>query len=577
MPLEFQVSNEGGDGGAVTIPEIISQLTEAGYQPHGYSADGMMLTLADEQGPYQVKVEDALNQLGWQISEVKPENADYSAVSPKWRAAVEMLPNDDTRRAYVEGQMKRLGHTDIQVVGRGRDWYAFNPQSSQWVALTNQPGLGVSDAAGLAAGLPRFAGSLAGGAAGGALAGLAAIPSGPGAIAAGIGGAGVGAGVGSALGGGASRALLAQFDPELANVMKENMGDVAKDVGIESGVDAVTMGAAKGLGPLFRGAINKGPVSSAARAVGAGSEHAGEALSKTSRFLGGVSSSEEAAQAAKAAEGGIGKQVAHALTGPQMRQDITGAVAIPGVAETQAVAYGLQAPSLLGRSLLEGAESLGKTKTMQDLFPGAARGLRTFATRMSRGSPRMPAPERMAEEAAARIGGEKAAIDKTVAMRDVGGNIGERAAMRLSRNPRSVYQSALDEARSAGKPYAESLDLAEEAAKAAEKTLAERSVRWRKSGEAVGKVADTAERAGEGLLSATRMVTRKGLQGAGLAGHVLQHGGRGLKLAGRVAQPLESRGLMRAGAEEALGPDYERLDPWSPRRARARMDQQLAY
>lgn len=574
--LEFRVSNEAGDGGAVSMPELIQQLQEAGYQPGGYTADGMQLTLHDDQGPYNVRTTDVLGQLGWNVLDIRPENADYSAVSPQWRAAIGALPNDDTRRAYVEGQLKRLGHQEAQVIGQGDEWYAYNPATSQWVGLTNEPGADMSDVAGIAAGAPRFLGSIAGGALGGLGAGALGLPSGPGALAVAAAGTAAGAGLGGGLGDAATRAALGAMDPELARVMRENLGDVAKDVALNAGVDAATGGAARALAPVARGVINSGPVSTAVRGLGYGAEKGGQAVSGAARFLRGGTARQAAAAEEALAGAGAGKQMLGALTGPQMRQDLAAGMFVPGGAEAQALGYGLQAPAMLARSGLNLGEGLAESRLLQELAPGAAKNLGAFISRMSRGSPRMPAPERAAEEIAARLGGQKGTIDSTLKIGDLGRSAGETAAASLSRKPGSVYTQVLERSQASGMPFAEARQAAEEAAQRQLGTIADRSVTWGRRGESVGRAVDAAENLGEGITTGLRTVTRKGLEAADYGGKAAQYGGRAAKLAGRVAQPAENRAYMRYGAEEALGPDYGRLDPWSRRKERARMGQVLA-
>lgn len=570
MPIEFKVENSAGASGGINVNELVDQMRQAGYNPHGFSSDGMTLTLDDGQGPYQVKTEDALQELGWQVKDARPENVDYNEVKPAWRAEISMLPNDDMRKAYLEGKLKRAGHQDVQIMGKDKSWYAFNPASSQWVALTNQPGIGMSDAADVAAGIPRFVGSLAGGAA----AGAAGLPTtGPGAIATAAIGAGLGGGAGDAL----TRGAMAYMDPDYRKVAEENMGDMAKDVGLNAGVDAVTMGGAKALGPITKGLINRGPISSAVRGLGATAEVGGKAVAGTAKFLGGVSKAEIAAAERAAAEKGAVAELGHAFTGQQARQDIAGAMMIPGMAETQAASFLAQTPAFLTRSALSGVEGLGEAGFMRRMFPNASEKLRNLATALSR-TRGGPAPERMAEEMAAKIAGEKAATGGPLPMRDVYGNIGESLGGAGGRSARQkAYDATLKGGAGGAKmPHADAVRAAEQAAADAEAKYVSRGKVWRGRGETFGNVLDTAEQLGNTGLNASRAVTRGTLRGIRGAGRAAQAAGRTAKLVGRVGQPIEARALARYGTEEALGPDYEALDPWSPRRPAARMNGVLA-
>jgi hypothetical protein len=243
MALQFNVVNPEGVEGQVGVNDIVQQLQGSGEQILGVSADGSTIKMQDATGEFEAKTEDVLKDLGWQIQRAAPINPNYSAVNSDWRQAITMLPADDHKRAYLEGQFKKAGMGNVNIVGTGRDWYAFDPESNQYLALTNNPEWDSSDVREGLVTAPRVAGSVIGGAAG-AVMGGGANPL-TGAV-----GAGLGGGAADAL----TRAYGASRDPLLKEIMTGDMGAMAKDVGINAGLDALTQGAFLGI-PKVAGAL----------------------------------------------------------------------------------------------------------------------------------------------------------------------------------------------------------------------------------------------------------------------------------------------------------------------------------
>jgi hypothetical protein len=273
MSVEFTLQGSNGQTGVVDANYVVSQLQEAGYNPQGVSADGLTMTLVDDQGPYEVKTTEALKNLGWTVQTALPQNADYDNVQMGWRAAITKLPDDDTRRAYIEGQMKKLGHEAPSIVGSGRDWYAFNPASNQYVALTNNPTWDTSDLVeGGLEGMRAVGSALGGGA--GALSGGGT----PASIALGMGGAAAGGAAVDTI----QNLALGYLDPQFRETATKNMGAMGSDMAWKAGLDGLTAGAfgslAKYGGKLGAGLAQASPVSRAMQGTGASMQVAGRGV-----------------------------------------------------------------------------------------------------------------------------------------------------------------------------------------------------------------------------------------------------------------------------------------------------------
>ncbi len=257
--VEFTVQNADGHQQTMTDTALLDDMRTAGLNPMGFSADGLNVKFNDPtHGEFEVPIDAALGDKGWAVTGFKPINADYGAVSPKLRAALSQLPDDLMKEAYLKGTYK-----DATIKGSGDDWYMHNPDTNQWVALTNAPGLDLSDAA--AAGLEglRMVGTL-----GGALAGSAVAPG---------AGTAVGAGFGGAMGNALVKYGLAAFDPQFKEVLhempsEELLVDSLKAGGMDALATALPFGIAKVLPKSMAGNALKtflsGPVSSAAQGGG---------------------------------------------------------------------------------------------------------------------------------------------------------------------------------------------------------------------------------------------------------------------------------------------------------------------
>lgn len=533
MPVEYKIQNAGnGQVGNIKTPEIVSQLQEAGYNPQGMSADGTKITLHDDQGPYEVPVHEALKGLGWQVKGATPSDADYDNVQPAWRAAVHKLPDDESREAYIKGQMAKLGQPDAQVMGQGRDWHVFNPKTSQWVGVTNSPDWDKSDLVEAGLEIPRMAASALGGA-GGALAGegVASIP---------------GAMAGAALGGGAidtaERGLLAARDPVYRQVAGDRMGAMAKDVGFNAALDGATAGVfkgapmlAKGLlgktaGAATEGILNNGVVSTAARAAGKTAEMGGGAV----RGL------------AKMADREAGHDVMASM--------------IPGAAEGQTLGLGMRAPAWLSSKAADLAGRAGESKTMNAMAPDASANLRQLMREMTRKNTVLPSVGDQAEEQIGKFadtmaGGTKAPASARAAFDTKPSTLYANLGRSIGRNSYDVLKGG-----------------AEDASLPAWHAWGSKGASM---GQKFGKGLEDLDKLGQGVERTANAVGKSVIKGARYGGQGVQYGGKALKNAGRLGQPLENRALLRYGAEEAYRPDFEQASSSRKKKPQAMMGTEL--
>lgn len=566
MSLEFQIEGQGGSG-RVDANYVVSQLQQAGYNPQGMSADGMTLTLQDAQGPYQVKTTDALKNLGWNVMSMQPGNADYDNVQMGWRAAVNKLPDDDTRRAYIEGQMRKAGVEQPTVAGNGRDWFVFNPASSQWIAVTNRPDWDVSDAveAGLEA--PRAIASALGGAAGAVLGG------GLGSLATGAAGAAAGGGGMDFL----QRSALAHGYPGLfegddvyRQVVGQNLGATAADMGGRMALDAGTQGLFQGLPKLvgsFSPKIQQvtealtelSPVSRASQATGAGMQLTG----------GGVA--------------GLAKVVDN-----PMGRDLAGLV-LPISGDLSAGGFIAQGPAYLTGAAVKGMGSAGESEFMRRIAPGAAGWMRRQSDELSRVAPQMRTglaeeTQRVAQGAADAMRGRPAStygpeplnrFDPQTVFANLGQKIYNRGSDMMARlRPQMTPLERIMEQRSAGMGGIESLGLG-----SFERDLARQTMGGAKAmdmGRRFGRLVEDVGDLGRAAASAGSGIAGGAIKTARAAGETTRGMGTGLRALGTVGRPVETRAYARYGTEEALRPELEELNPLRRRRPSYMMGLELA-
>src|SRR5262245_34642355 len=107
MSINYDIKTPSGRDAQVTPAQIAQRLGKEGYNVVGTSADGTEFTINDAQGGYTIPVQAALEQLGMQVTNSAPSAPNFDAVSPLYRAAVEKLPDDESRQAYLQMKMRK--------------------------------------------------------------------------------------------------------------------------------------------------------------------------------------------------------------------------------------------------------------------------------------------------------------------------------------------------------------------------------------------------------------------------------------------------------------------------------------
>lgn len=375
MPLQFSATNpETGESQDFNLQELVADMQRNGEVVQGISPDGQQLNLVDSKGSFTVSPQQYLQNIGWQVQDVRPENPDYSGVDSGHRAAITAIAGEDNKRAYLEAQLKRQGVQNPKIMGQGRDFYYFDQNSGQYKALTNNPSWDQSDLAELGMEIPRGVGAVAVGAAGavGGPIGMAA-----------------GAAAGGAVGDVAGRATLGYFDPQAGDIMKQSMGRQALDVGLKSGLDAASVGVGHFL--------PNGIASTATKAFGAVGEAGGRLINK----------------AAKLVDNPMGREVVGSM------------MPVVGDASVAGTIARLPSQAVKGLSKVPGA--IGETPFMQKAFPETAQAMTDWSRRMYSKS-QLPTNTTGKIANAAQMGADYVAGKKpssTVTTEDVAGNIGE--------------------------------------------------------------------------------------------------------------------------------------------------------
>lgn len=522
--LQYQIENQEGVKDTLGANDIIQQLASSGQNVVGMSADGSTIKMNDGQGEFDVKVEDVLKHHGWNVAGMMPQDASYDHVNPEWRAAISMLPADDHKRAYIEGQMKRSGLDNVNIVGSGRDWFAFDPQQNRYIALTNSPEWDKSDAGEFLTEVPRAVGATLGGAAG-AVAGGGITPM---AIATGAGGAALGGGAADAI----TRMIAAEYDPVLKQVMIERFGDIAKDVGVKSAFDAAGGALLPGAGVIGKGAYNAmktGPISTMAKGLGSLAEGSGRVMAKGAGLL----------------DRPFGREVASTM--------------IPVAGDAVSAGMLAQMPGMAARGAARGIGSLGETQMLKNAAPELAQGMRLTSQQLMRpvrGSSNFTGQlTKGAEEAAGFLSGvPKPPPGKLPGTtEDIFGNLGEMIGGARGPDYRKALYGQYKTHRAGGA-------LAEEAAMRARDTvpLSENAILGRDIGRKIGRGFQTVENLGKDIEKIGTGATSAVLKGARLSGNTMNKAGVGARLTGTLAQPIENKTAMRYGAEEFLGDDLNK-------------------
>lgn len=547
MSLQFSIQNNDGVTTDLGVNDLVQQLQGQGYQVKGVSADGSAIKLVDDKGEYDVAPQDVLQDLGWKVAAVNPVDADYSNINKDWRQAVTVLPADDHKRAYLEGQFKQAGIPDAKIVGSGRDWFVFDPEMNKYVALTNNPDWDMSDASEALVSAPRIAGSMLGGAAG-AIAGGGLNP---------LTGA-LGAGAGGALGDAGTRLFMAQRDPQLKQIMTDDLGAMAKDVGVnalyDAGAQGLMLGAPKVIGSLLGPQAAKsaqtmaqsGPLSTVARKLGGMAEEGGRIVNKVTRV----------------ADTGFGREVA--------------SLGIPGAAEAVTLGTIGQLPSQAVRGAARGLGWTGQRQALQKAAPEAAEWMTKTSKNLLRPShgPSNFSNElsALADKGSTLLSGAKPSMAKVGGRtEDVLGNLGEMIG---GGNPaRDVMKRAYKEAREYGISAVDAKKLAEQAA---EEALPESAKMTRNLMRKAGRGLQNIENFSRGVESTGKAVTGGILKGARAGSYVAGKGGSIVKNTAKLTQPLENRAYLRYGSEELYRPDISPSESWQDRRKRDKLGVILA-
>lgn len=535
MSVAYKVDMPDGTSAEITPSKVVNDLSAMGVQatltPNGqevhYNVNGQAMTM-----PVRDMIAGVLGPVSGILFD--PGATDFSGVDSSLRLGIENLPSDDLRQKFLTFQMETRGIKDPQIFGQGSDWALFDPNSGQYKALTNRPGMDLSDIGQVGAEGARILGSIGGGALG-AASGLAAGPLGA------VAGGALGSGVGGQLGRAGIDAILAATQPgyreTLASLAEEGLGDFAAQRAGEFGIDVAggTLGSALSLIPgLKQGALTK--------------------LGST------LSGATERTGATLAAAGGAGARSEFAKQAVPM---------FGGLETPQAAAWLAQGPAYVGRNLPKIGEWIGKKLGRPELAEEVA-GL--GATQAARG-PRQ-AIDRAIRNYQTTVGGEpfQRSINQAApGAGDVLEDIGQRLGGRLDKwaaNRRAMRSVAAENTRASGATPGQ-YGLAEEARRTAAQKAAPYETDFSATvGENLAKYLSRGGRnigdLAESLAAGGRTVER-GIQGAaGLGFRGLQgvgYGLQGLGTAGKVgfglAQPLEYRalsaGLGRLAEENYLG------------------------
>lgn len=505
--VAFQYEGPNGPG-QLDNAQAMQMLAAAGYQPQSVSPDGLTVTLVDQQGPYQVAIADALAEHGNKVTGVAPLNFDSENVQHDWRAAVEFLPDEASKKAYIEARMKRNGVENPMVIGQGSDYFVFNPNNGQYIAVTNVPGMDMSDAWTALSQGGRMLGSAVGGALG-AAGGTAALP---------VGGTIVGGAAGAAGGSAAfdtlARGGMALADEDFRTIAGQNMGKMAADVAGNAAWEG--LGGA-GVGILGKAAKAFSPISTTAKTAGLVSEGAGSLANMTGK----------------------------ALTSPLGRQ--LGQIGVPAADTIGAAGWLMQAPDILSRGAAKGLGYLGKSETMRRISPGMAAGLRNTSRGLLAPRPRATDSVRVAEEVAARFGGTAPGTQATA--RDVLGNLAEGVGTKVNQSlghagrevERQAALEAYQKAIASGASYEQARRSGIKAAVGAAEKGFDSAQRWGRAGEVIGEGVEGLRTMGQGLEKTAEGIVAGAGYGLRGAGATAQGFGRGARIAGTVGQPLEAR------------------------------------
>ncbi len=496
-PLVVSYKDAEGNAGEITTSGVYQQLQQAGYPVTGVSADGMEFHFSDPRGEYSMAIPDIMKNLGHEVNYVEPTAPDTSKINLGYRAAISRLPDDDAKKAYIESKLKREGVENANVIGNGRNWHFYDPNTNQWHALTNTKDWDMADLAegGIEAvhGLSAAAGGIAGGYSAGTL------------------GAMGGAAGGGALSEAAMRGALNYADPEYSDVT--TLGGQAKDIALGAGLDAGMVGGTMLLGsaaqPLLKNLSKETLQRIATTGIGSTIMKGVGNMTKAAGHLTGA--------AGKATDNSLVREGIKAVT--------------PGLSQAQMASTALQAPEWITGATAKAAQKAAGSRAAESVLgKETAQGLKEGAEEILT----KQAPASWYENLNRHFRGSAADAPK-VRSSDILGNAAEKGAGKVAGK---INAHQMSKGVDAG-----DLLNAEEIAKTAGQY-----------GRNTGKVFESMGTVGRNIDKASDVAV-KGM-GAGLkaGGAAMKGAGNAAYVAGSVAQPFENAALASYGAR-ALGQD----------------------
>jgi len=531
MSVEYKVTTADGSTASIPSAKVVNDLRAIGVDATltpdarnvNYVIDGQAMTM-----PVTELIASTVGPVAGIA--FTPDGTDFSGVDSSLRLGIENFPNDRLRQKYLELTLESRGIENPVIYGQGSDWALFDPQTGKYKALTNKPGVDMSDIGMIGAEGARIAGSILGGAAG-ATAGAGAGPVGL------LAGGALGSGVGGQVGRGLVDAYLAATEPGyrelVSNLGSEELKDIALQRSGQFGMDVAGGTLAGGLGLVPQ--LSKGLVTRAGSALSGGLEKAG-AITRSA--------------AGAAARSDIAKAL-----GPEL---------VAGAGPVQLGALLAQAPAAGARRIPTAgawiANKLGRPDLAEEL---AGIGAQQAARGPSSGL------DRMIRNWQTRIGGEpfqRAIPQGPRTAADVLEDLGQRAGTRLenwakargARRATAAENAMASDIGGTGIGARRAAPFTTEGYETAAKNLvAEESLPqyFGAAGRNLGAISEGLGAAGRGVLGGiegSAGIGYRGLQGLGAG---LEKVGQAGKLGFGLAQPLEYRlGAAAAGrfAEDQL-------------------------
>lgn len=523
MSVAYQVDMPDGSTAAIPPSKVVADLEAVGV-PATLTANGQNIQYTLDNQLMTMPVRDLIGQTVGQVTGIAfdPNTTDFSGVDNKLRLGIENLPNDRLKQKFLELQLEAQGMDAPQVFGQGSDWAVFNPQTGQYKALTNKPGMDWSDLGQVGAEAARFAGNLLGGVGGAAL-GAGAGPLGI------LAGGSAGAGAGGQLGRGLVDVALAASTPgyreTLASLAEEGLGDFLGQRGTEALID--TAGGLLGTGLGMVPGLKQGLVTRAGSLASGGLEKTGQIAASA----GGAAARSDIAKA-------IGPELAMNLGGPQL------------------AAWIAQGPAYVARKL----PNIGQWTARKLGRPELAEEMANLGMTAARNRSKM---DSIMDAYKATVGGKAFTRPTQVTptagdvLEDIGGGLTQKIRD-WSTKRRTMRDIAAQNARASGGGLAEEAGAAAARAAPFETNFAARKAKdaadyiqggFRNVGDIAEGVAMGGRAVERGIMGAAGLGYR-GIQGLGLGAQGL---GKAGKLGFGALQPLEYRlygtGLGRMAEE----------------------------